>query len=196
MDGDLNALTISGNPALGDLAEAWSNIYAEYLELNNDNETIYLIELQKDIALLYDLLIETESALHFLKMALVPGCGFIYREELVAILKERDFDFPFDLNDRQQFEQSIEAVDNRLSPLRLQLEMKEKEYNDYMANKGEQTIDKNYFDKMLSRIARFRRVTIIRAFEITVKEFVIMVADYLDYYKAKQPKIEKDGDTW
>lgn len=194
IEGDLSALIISGNPSFGDLAEAWGNIYAEYLDLNNDNETIYLLQLQKEISLLTELQIEVETALYFLSMAILPGMDYIYREELANVLKEREFDFLFDLTNPNQYRQSLEAVDNRLSPVRLRLEMHKKEYRDYLASKGDQTIDATYFDKMLTRLARFRHIAVIRASEITVKEFVMMVQDYLDFIKSKQKTLEPDGD--
>jgi hypothetical protein len=192
--GDLSALTISGNPAIEDLAEAWGNIYSEYLDLNNDNETIYLLQLQKEISLLTDLKIEVESALYFLSLALLPGMQFIFREELVDILRAREFDYPFYLNNPDEYSQSLEAVTNQLSPYRLRLEMHTKEYQDYIASKSNETVDTNYFDRMLTRMARFRRVMVIRAAEITVKEFVMMIQDYLEYIKSKQKTLEPDGD--
>lgn len=191
--GNLDALIISGTPSFGDLAEAWGNIYAEYLDLNNDNETIYLLQLQKEISLLTDLKVEVETALQFLSLAILPGMAYIYRPELVTILKDRDFDFPFDLNNPQQYAESLQEVENRLSPIRLQLEMNTKEYRDYISSKGNQTIDANYFDKMLTRVARFRHIPVIRKTEITVKEFVLMIQDYLDFIKSKQKTLEPDG---
>jgi hypothetical protein len=34
---------------------------------------------------------------------------------------------------------------------------------------------------------------VIRASEITVKEFVMMIQDYLEYIKSKQKNMEPDG---
>lgn len=192
--GDLSALIISGNPSIEDLAEAWGNIYAEYLDLNNDNETLYILLLQCEIAKLTNDLVEIDTALRFLSTALLPGMAMAYRPELVDVLKSHEFDYPFNINNREEFQQNIREVDSRLSPLRLRLEMSSKEYADYIASKGDQSIDFNYFDKMLSRIARFRHVSVIRASEITVKEFVLMVQDYLDYYKSKQKATDQDGE--
>ena len=193
VDSDLSALVISGNPSLGDLAEAWGNIYAEYLDLNNDNETIYLLQLQKEIGLLTEIKIEVETAIQFLSMALLPNMEYMFREDLVKILRDRDFDYPFDLANPQQYLQSLEAIDSRLSPFRLRLELNVKEYKDYLKSKGDQTVDKTYFNKMLTRIARFRRLTVIRATEITVYEFVMMVQDYLEYINSQQKTLEPDG---
>lgn len=171
-------------PKIEDLAEAWSNIYAEYCDLNEDNQTIYLLHLQREIALLSITLSECEPCLYFL--------SFIYHEGLVEKLKEYHYDYPFNPADQQQYNNSLEAIYNRLSPLRLKLENAKKEYEQYLKSRITENISEDYFDKMLIRLSRFYRI-LLRAQEITVREFVLMLKEYLEYIQAKKQSLEPEN---
>jgi hypothetical protein len=194
VDGDLSALIIRGNPSLPDLAEAWANIYAEYLDLNDDNETAYILLLQRDIALEQLAIIEVSTALNFLATAILDKHEHFFHPSLIDVLRRHDIDFPFDLKNREEYAQSIEFTLNRINSMQHLLEVKVKELDSYMADKSNNTIDALYFDRTLVRLARFRHCAVIRASEITVKEFVLMLKDFLDYMKVKTQKLPIDGE--
>ncbi len=192
--GDLTALTITGNPSIGDLVEAWSNIYAEYCDFNNNNEQAYLQHLQKKITLLNDHIIEVETTAYLLSILTPENIAEI--RKLEKVLADREIELDLDPLKPDQYFEKLKSIDFRLAQPRLQLEIAEKELKDYLDGQESQTIDTSYFTKMLSRIARFRKVVVIRPSEITVLEFVIMVQDFMEYVKAQQKAMQPDGDPW
>lgn len=185
VDSDLTSLVKSGQPSIGDIVEAWTSIYYEYIDLNKDNEVAYILNLQKQISLLHQKIEEVSSIVKFLEMALEPQWTDIYRPELVEILKGHGLNYAFDLNIPDQYRQNLETISIELSSDKLNLEMLSKEYTDYLATHEDSTIKAEYFETMLIRLAHYKRVMIIRTNDLTVKEFVLLVKDYQNYLKLK-----------
>jgi hypothetical protein len=184
IDSDLLQLVKSGNPSLADLSEAWANIYAEYMDMNGDNEGVYLLRLQTQIELLKTDLIEIEGALYCLTME--------YRDELVTILEDRGVYIKLNPNDLEEYFEAIEVADASLAYQRLTLETLTNEYIGYILNREKQTIDKSYFLMTLRRIARFNHVAVIKPESITVEEFVTLLRDYLEYINANSKQLETE----
>lgn len=196
VNGDLNALIISGQPSLADIAEAWSNIFAEYLDINNDNEATYLLQLQSQLSVLSNYITEIETAIYLLSILPNPALGQLQRTEhiikLEGVLREHGHDYTLDPSDFNDYVEKLQQVDSSLAPDRLRFETLTKEYATYLQSKEGQSVDRTYFVTMLRRLARFNKVVVIRAAEITVEEFVMMVHDYLEYYNANKKEIETE----
>lgn len=181
VDNNLNALVISGAPRIEDIAEAWACIYAEYIDLNQDNEAIYLMGLQKDIILLKQTILEVENAIYFLSI--------MYDKRLVQILIDNDFDCVLDPSNQNKYQQTLKIIENRLCSVRLQMDIKQTEYEEYLKGRASETITADYFNKMLVRISKYMGYH-VRASMLTVLEFVNMVKDYLDSRKENKPQLE------
>jgi Zn-dependent M32 family carboxypeptidase len=182
VDHDLQALIIYGDPSVEDVAEAWANIYAEYLDLNEDNEGKYLLNLQKEIWLLNQNIIEVKSVVQLLRL--------MYHEELVAILRYKNYDQALDFEDRDAYVRDLMVIENSLAAEILQKEIKEQEVTDYVRSRGNDTLERKYFNKMLIRISKHMGYG-VKAKETTVTEFVNMINDLLQVVESKK---QPDGD--
>lgn len=182
VDSDIYALVISGTPTVEDISEAWANLFSEYLDLNNDNEAVYILNLQKDICILQNKIDIVEALLFSLTA--------VYDKRLVAILE--DYDIFIDLETPQTEKEYLEAIniaDIRLAPVRLNLETKNKELNEYKAGKDAQTIDAQYFQRMLVRLSKHQGYKII-AEQTTVAEFILLTEEFFEYYKKENKPLE------
>lgn len=177
MHNDLNALIEYGSPPVEEICEAWSNIYAEWIDINESNDALYAIDLQKHIALLKINIEECETSIHFLNTH--------YDARLVKILQDNKISIDLLPEQNELYYLELEKADNQLSKLRFDLETKSREYDLFISSREKQTIESNYFEKWLSAIARFRHIAVIKKTDITVLEFVMMLTDYMNYYKSQ-----------
>ena len=173
VDGDLNALITCGHHSEADVAEAWANVYAEYIDLNADNESRYLSDLQKDISILRAEITIIDSILVCLSIC--------YSRQLHEHL-EKNYGIFVILESGNYVKnmQSLQAARSYFAPMQLELDMKEKQYIEYINSRKNETINRDYFSRMLRALARFNRVVTIRAKDITVEEFVYMIKDLIE----------------
>jgi len=188
VDGDLSALIISGRPTDGELAEAWANIYIEYLEINKDNESLYIINLERDIVLLKDELDRVEEALKFITSPFISHIEPEVQAKLLKILS--DYGYKVDLSlSGDKLAKQMKALDNKRSSKRLELRRKISEYNQYMEDKKDFSIDRSYFNRMLNRMGKHYNCFIEES-KITVARFVDMIQQYFQELQAKQQRME------
>lgn len=172
VSGDLSALVISGTPKTEDIAAAWAGIYSKYLDLNYDNEEVYILELQRDIVLLSSHIIEVETCLYFLSS--------VYHEGLIDILHNNGYTDTSDLA----------IIQNRLSRKKLDMASKTKEYDDYTKSHENDEVTEKYFITWLFRLAKYQGVAIIRPKDITVQEFVLLMQDYLAFINSQKTDLD------
>lgn len=179
IDGDLSVLIISGKPSPEEVAEAWAGIFSEYLDLNQDNEAKYLLNLQSNISLLNHQITETDTAIFLLSVG--------YRTDLIQIIEDNGYtisvseaDFE---NNLERYADGLTAASEQLAPDRLLFETLSKEYDRAVNSKNEEGIvmDRLFFSKILRAIARFCRTTVIRPSELTVEEYVLLYKDMVEY---------------
>lgn len=184
VEGNLKSLIISGEPTSEELAIAWAEIYSEYCDLNADNEQMYILTLQKEIILLNHEITEVETVIYFLSPVMLPYSKD-KKSELLSIIQKYDYDFKLDESALDYTEQ-LEVIVNSLAPKKLQLLMKTRELDTYVAEKQNDSIDKNYFKKWLRILATFQKCVIIRPKDITVEDFVLMIKEFYDYHTQKE----------
>lgn len=182
---DLTQLVISGKPAQEDLAEAWANIYSKYLDINYENETVYILQLHKEITLLNCHVLEVETSLYFLSM--------MYNADLVRILRNNGYKDKFESEDPIQYLPILEGIRGKLALKKLTLQSKEDEYKQYIKDRENDQIDDKYFIVMLMRLAKYQGVAVIRAKDISVNEFVVLLKEFLEFVRLNSKDIE-DGD--
>lgn len=175
VDNNIRAIIKHGEPAQEDIVEAWANIYAEYIDLNKDNEGAYLRDLQKSIVLL-------KSELEIIDSIFV-SLSMVYSRKLHEHLEKEYEIYVTFTGDTQKDIKTLESARNSLAPMRLELETKEKEYEEYIKSRSNDTITRDYFNRMLRALARFNRVVTIRAKDITVEEFIYMIQDLIESTK-------------
>lgn len=177
----LDCLIIKGKPKSEEIALAWAGIYSKYIDLNFENEVIYALQLQVEITLLISHISQTESCIYFLYN--------FYHEGLIEVLKLNGYKRPTNFEDKENWYKQLEVIQNKLARKKLALDGKIKEYEVYIKDKINNEISEQYFTTILLRLAKYQGVALIRAKDITVQEFVILLKDYLEYNK---PKVE-DG---
>lgn len=180
--GNLNALVIKGRPRQEDLAEAWAMIYSQYIDANAENDKIYSLELRREITLLRSHVNETETCMLYLRVGFYP--------DLVRILRNNGYRDKFESQVPEEYERVLVVIESKLAMKKLALAGKEKEYKQYMSDKENDTIDEKYFSVWLLRLAKYQGVGILRAKDITVSEFVLLLKDYLEFVRLHTQELE------
>lgn len=181
IDGDLTCLIIRGQHSGDKLALAWGKIYNLYLDSNYENDVLYPLQLKKEIVLLDSHITEVELCIYFLER--------IYHQGLVDILQRNGYKINSSFNDKKNWIKSLTGIRNRLSRKKLDLATKLRELELYVKAHENDEITEKYFVQLLSRLAKYQGVAIIRTKDITVHEFVTLLHEYLNYYK----RLEADG---
>jgi hypothetical protein len=184
----LECLVIEGSPPQSELLECWANLYSQYLDASEDSETLYIFQLQKEILLLRQKISEVENCIYFLSI--------IYHQGLVDIIRRNGFAVKLNPQNQTQYQSDINKIKGRLALLKLNLENKEHELDSYRKGRQAETIDKMYFNKILARLAVYKRVVVIRTKEIMTLEFVYMLKDYLQHIQSHSKTIDQDGAAW
>lgn len=185
-DGDFQALVISGTASEKHLAAVWDDIFYDYLDLNRDNDARLDLTLCKDIAILSARLQRVETCLYLLQT--------IYVQEVADLLKEDGFEIRLDPDNMDQYFEDLNLIRLQSREIKIDLELKQIELSELRESKSKEKgkkADRSSFLNILSRIATFKHVAIIRASEISVAEFCAMFGEYLDHIKAL--KISAEG---
>lgn len=183
--GNLKSLIISGEPSPEELAMVWANLYAEFTDLNQDGEQLYILKLRCDVQLLSTEIYEVDTILYFLQPAMLPF-SIKKKDELLGILN--DYDLPTVINFSEDYSDKLQMIDNRMAVKRMQLANKEGELISYLKERENESVDKHYFRRMLRRLSQFRGHQ-ISINNITVLDFVLDMNDYLN----QNSKEDTDG---
>lgn len=174
-EGDLNQLIISGTVPLYVLAETWANIFYEYLDLQKNNQAKYRIELARDVAYYQARLTRLQTILYCLRI--------IYHPDIHAQLKDMGFDVTLDPQNIDEYLGTLQSVETRSKEwsIDMKIKMAELEVLDEQENTDHAKVDKTYFTGLLSKIATYKHVPVIRAGEVTVTEFCAMFEEFVSY---------------
>jgi hypothetical protein len=184
---DLSALIISGTPTLAQLSEAWANIYSEYIEKNQSNESKYIFQLQADIFFLTDEIDQVESGLELLsKMTLFHQADI---DLIAGQLKKIGYSFPFDADDEDAYQNDLMVCSNRLASKKYKLQNREMELEQYLQNRKDDTIDENYFGNWIRRLTKYLGIR-LQKHDTTVDDFLGYQKDYLDDIKRQKDEAD------
>lgn len=188
---DLSFLIIEGECDPITLSEAWLGIFLDYLDANKQNHARYKIDLIRDIAILELRAVKVDAILQVLRTPL-------YVPELVQELNDLGLDADLDPEDVDAYFEALNGIRDRAQELVIDVKLKRLELQELLESEdkeeGDQRVSRMYFVNVLSRIAHYRRVAVIRTGELTVAEFVAAFNDYLDYLDRsnKQPPPQND----
>lgn len=177
--GEYTSLIITGYPLLPDLFNAWSEIYAQYIDLESNGHAIYINNLRRDFMLVaakIDLITAIIRAL-----AIVPN-----DKDLIAMLHKRRFKYKFDILDQPGFQRDLERVAAHLAPLRITYAALQKEL-DALEQKPAERVKPEFFTTILVRLSKFMGYQ-VRAQAITVAEYLAMCKDYTNTLKSQNGK--------
>lgn len=174
---DYSSLLIKGKATQEQLQAAWKIIDSKYIDLNYENENVYILELRRSISLLVSHISETEDSIFFLRVR--------YHEGLVRILKSNGYRDKFESEVPDEYEHILASIEARLGLKKQALESKKKEFNDYIKEHKGDEIKESYFTKWLVRLAKFQGVAVIRSKEISAMEFVMLLKEFTGFVNSK-----------
>lgn len=170
------------------IGSRWEEIFLDYLDMCKDDRIRFKVSLEKEIAILGARLQQIETCLFTLTT--------IYVKDLVDHLHGMGYtDFKLDPTDLRQYEEDLNGVKDRSREMKIDRDLKVIELEELIESakkEGSRKADRISFTNILSRVATYKGVAVIRSSEITVSEFVAMFNEYLDHIKAlktsKKPK--------
>jgi|SRR5688572_12721603 len=185
VESDLQYLIISGEPTTDELNAAWAKISDEFFDLAEKAQNLYALELYMEL-----------EALHY-KMQVVSECVEIMRsyrcEELVKLLKDMGYNYPFDAEDEVKYLKDLDRVTTRAKALviaynersaRLDI-LKEKESPD-------QVESYQYYDKILAVLSKFNGYHVDEN-TTTVSRYAALLNLYISYCETVDNKLEDAG---
>lgn len=181
-DNNLDLLVISGKPSQKDIEDCWFNLWYQYVDLNEDNEGVYILQLKKEVALLNHKIAVVDCAVLILRS--------LYVTELVKALKEYGITGVLKPS-HPEYSKSLDRVLAIMAPKKLSLQIKMKEVEDYETNSERGIIDRSYFDNMINRISKFQKYD-IDPNKLMTSRFVLLIRDYLRFVTSKQKVLDPE----
>lgn len=176
LNGNLNALTITGFPAKEQLSDAWDVIMMQYADAAGDDEYKVYIHLFKTVEIIN---IDIES-IRFLVSTLRDIKRHQYFCDELNRLVGTDFAFPED--DLETYYKQLRRCELRAKSIKIRYDLKMMEYENLKkkieARKGDK-IDKAYFTGMLIMLSRHYQYRIVK--DITMGEYCEMIRQYRMY---------------
>jgi hypothetical protein len=179
-DQKLSVLVISGNPSDIDLIECWSNLYAQYLDILGDSETMYLVMLEWEVEFL-EYKITTGGAI-------VKVLEFFHIDALVQELKRLRFETKNLVPGSPHYSHALAKVLSKIQFFKLKLEEKQNELKQYAIEDKEAIVTRIKLQQQRARLSKFQGYP-IKPTKTYVPEYVAILKEYLSHYKLKE-----DGD--
>jgi hypothetical protein len=175
-DSDLNVLIIEGSPDPADLLECWANIYAQYLDLAGDSETLYIMILKKDVEVLNFRIITAE--------AIVKVLEFYHVNQLVDALKQLRFDVKNLVQDHPGYKHALKKILSRIAHYKLKLQQKIQELSEYEDTETE-TVRKEHFTRQLVRLSKYQGYQ-LKSKKLMMPDYVAILKEFLHHLELKQ----------
>jgi hypothetical protein len=175
VDGNLQALTISGFPTQGQLQAAWENILVEYSEAMGSTEYRMYVQLFKDISISKIILDQLTIALNILQVTYDE----FFHTEVNRILRT---DCKFNWKDQASYQAEIKKCFNRSKALKIALDLKLLKFESIEAknkNKTGQKIDRKYFISVLITLSDHAKYQIQET--IKMNEYCERVRRFTEY---------------
>jgi hypothetical protein len=159
-------------------------IFYQFVDANGDNESIYIIELKKDISLMEYKIKRVECIVAILREV-------AFSETLLKELQS----FGIRTNgidpDKEDYELRLRKILASIAPRKFQLQEMVNELDAYEKSMEDKKIDRNFFTTMLMRLSKFMRYH-IRAHDIMTSEYIALFKEYVSH--SSKQKIETDGE--
>jgi hypothetical protein len=183
-DRNYKALVIEGDPSELQILEAWEGIYFQYVDANRDNETMYILQVKKEVALLDQRLKVIECIVSILKL------DISYHEKLIQNLKALGIRINGIDPSKDDYHRRLDNALLTLAPKKLQLQEKLKELKAYEASLDGKEVDRQFFKTMLIRLSKYMGGQLLRAKDIYVGEYVAILKDFLLHISSKKKSLD------
>jgi hypothetical protein len=163
------------------LNSAWETIYFEYCELVKNNTNTEVANLMQIIGKISSKLVAINSCLQILQ------CGL----NNYAIKVLNDFGFSYEFTDKT-IKSDIDKIKSNIKTLTVELQQAQNKFDAIIEKNKKNDLsevqNKHYYIKQLDLLAKYRKVGVIHAKDITTLQFTIMLNDYLDYVQIMNKK--------
>jgi hypothetical protein len=172
IDGKLERLIKTGNCEYEKLKNIFEDIFTEHCEKTNTQKFKEHFELTREAGILHSQILIINTCISALSLC--------YNENLVKVLKSIGFDYEFKEGSLIEDLKSVLRIKKAYD---IELEM----LNAKMAklNENDFKITREYFDKLLISLWKWKGGEIIRASQITVNEFDTLCNVYFEEIKLK-----------
>lgn len=179
IDKDYSQLVIDGNPTDEELHNAWNEIYQQYANIVGEGQQNYTLVLAGEIERLSYKIKVIEDSVNILRL---------YKfDELVDILHEHGFNFPFDIEDEAKYRTDLDRVLNRLKPIISGYEQRIREFENIQKSNDTEPVNRTYFNSVLSSLSKFIGGLILPE-NITIGYFATTLNLYLKYVESINQK--------
>lgn len=169
-------------------AEAWEEIYSEYIGLRENKSSSYILSMLKEITFL-----QTKV---FIINKCVEVLAVTYSRDLVNELKQTGCKGRFDWSDKAGYSNDLKAAISYSKKYKNQFEKKEKELEDYYKRHGGGVIQRKDFDIWAVTLSKFMGFRVDYDV-ITVSEYCVMMNQYERYCEVQHAEennmINKNG---
>jgi hypothetical protein len=185
-EGDLAPLIISGEPTTEEVLEAWGEIFLDYMDSMRDNKARYKLDMEIKIQILDARLDQADTALLIMQTVIHPEAVATLQRLNLTDYNQELFDRMF-AGDKDAYFEELNLIKNRSREFKIDRDLLTIELEEYVKSEElaeQKKADRSTFLNILSRIATYKHVALIRASEITTAEFVAMFNEYLDHINA------------
>jgi hypothetical protein len=184
---NFSVLILSGTPSEIDLLECWSNLYAQYLDVLGDTETLYIIMLQRDVALLNLKITAIEGSVGIL--------NFLPVESLIDALRKLGFDVRNLTEGNPGYDHALKRILSKLAPMKLKLEEMQAELTQFFKDRGEDTVSRDQIRRQVTRLSKFMGYP-IKTKKTMVPEYVGILKEYLSQFSKPEKEDNEDATSW
>lgn len=184
VDGNINALVISGKPTGEDLMTAWVNIQAEYADAVGTNEYRLYVGILKEVLILGATMAQIDCLITLLE-------EFYHPEILSRLNKLLRTSFTLDPSDEEKYKATLKRFRMRSKGVKMDLDLKEIQLEG-MKKKMEGTAtkpDRAYYHSVLVTLSDYAKYHISDT--LTVFEYCERLRRYTNY--CEQAKLNKGG---
>jgi hypothetical protein len=180
VDKDYSGLVIEGEPTEEEIELVWNEIYQQYTNVVGQGQQNYTLVLAAEIERLNYKIKVVEDSVKILQL---------YKsDELVEILHQHGFNFPFNEEHEEQYRNDLNRVLNRLKPQVIAYEQKLKEFENIKSKEEGEPVSRVYFNSVLSSLSKFIGSLILPE-NITIGYFATTLNLYLKYVETINQKI-------
>jgi hypothetical protein len=174
---NLKVLVVEGEANAEQIAEAWTNLFYNYCDESEANETLYRTKLVSEITLL--------KQRNYVVMDWVKILRLQYFERLCNALKIMGYEYELNPNNPEQYNADLLRITHEINFSKLQVKVKEDEYQSILENQSKKdSVDEKYFSTIFFRINNYAKREAVNG-QTTVQNYCAALRDFVNANKVE-----------